>query len=238
MSPINSSAPDGTIIRKCTLLGGTGYALLAGDKVDLTFSKDKLLVLGPHNISIGISYLEIVDISISGPGNVTNGGGFIGGGFGVEGAVEGMAIATVLNALTSRTKIHTFITLITHTGELHLHYGGMEPSALRIALSEVFTTLRRLDPAWLRVRLERLEFQRTEMRLNENEFEDLKQRLLFPPKRVDLKRGEDLEKGGELSTTPMGICPNCDSKIPLVSEMCHACTANFGPGAAWKVRPV
>src|SRR5262249_16799941 len=81
-----------------------------------------------------IPYPEIVDFSITGPGTVTTGGGFIGGGFGVAGALEGMAVAAVLNALTSRTKVHTFIGLVTHQGELFLHYEGMEPGALRIAL--------------------------------------------------------------------------------------------------------
>jgi len=37
---------------------------------------------------------------------VQSGGGFIGGGFGVVGAVEGMLGAAVLNALTTRLRTH------------------------------------------------------------------------------------------------------------------------------------
>jgi hypothetical protein len=38
---------------------------------------------------------------------VKSGGGFIGGGFGAAGAVEGMAIAAVLNALTTQSGLLT-----------------------------------------------------------------------------------------------------------------------------------
>ena len=42
-------------------------------------------------------------LEIGGPGLVKTGGGFVGGGFGARGAIEGMAIAAVLNGLTTRT---------------------------------------------------------------------------------------------------------------------------------------
>ena len=46
-------------------------------------------------------------MEIGGSGMVRSGGGFTGGGFGLGGAVEGMAIAAVLNAMTTRTSIKT-----------------------------------------------------------------------------------------------------------------------------------
>lgn len=41
-------------------------------------------------------------------------------------------------------------------------------------------------------------------------------------------------------TGPWGICPNCDSKIPLNSIECPIpkCYAQFGPNSAWKVKPL
>jgi hypothetical protein len=56
-----------------------------------------------------IPYSAIDDLEFSGPGKVTTGGGFIGGGFGLSGAAKGMIAASVLNALTTKTKIHTMI---------------------------------------------------------------------------------------------------------------------------------
>jgi len=40
--------------------------------------------------------------------------------------------------LTTNTKIHTFMQIVSDTGEVFLHYAGLEPGALRIALSPVF----------------------------------------------------------------------------------------------------
>lgn len=36
---------------------------------------------------------------------------------------------------------------------------------------------------------------------------------------------------------PQGICPNCDSEIPLISTDCKHCKAVFGPQSAWSVLP-
>lgn len=233
---------DAITIKRCTVLGGVGYPFASGELLDLSFGRQNLAIKANGTLPIDVPYFEIVDISISGPGSVTSGGGFVGGGFGVEGAVEGIAAATVLNFLTTRTKIHTFITILSHVGELHLHYSSMEPSALRIALSGVFTTLRRLDPTWIRSRLERLEHQHTAELIDKEEFERLKQRLLSPPevpthsKVSSATKDEPLEQ--ERLEGPNGECPNCESIIPLLSLECPKCTVLFGNGSAWKPKPI
>jgi hypothetical protein len=61
-----------------------------------------------------LAEVEVQAVVIGGPGLVKSGGGFIGGGSGAVGAVEGMAIAAVLNALT------TF--RVTHTGTEGVHF--------------------------------------------------------------------------------------------------------------------
>src|SRR5262249_55220257 len=63
-------------------------------------------------------------------------------GFGVEGAAEGMLIASALNMLTTRTKVDTVICLQTPDAELFLHHTGETPDQLRMRLSRVFTLLR------------------------------------------------------------------------------------------------
>lgn len=216
---------DSVTVRQCTVLGGCGYVFPEGDIVDLEFNRDAFVIQTGDSTTERISYLEVVEINISGPGSVTTGGGFIGGGFGVVGAIQGMAVAAILNQLMSRTKIHTFITLVTHAGELHLHYGDMEPGALRIGLSWVFSTLRKFDPKWIRTQLERLEEMHKQRALNDSEFERLKQRLIARPLRPDL-------------SARIGKCPSCDEKIPLLSQECPKCKAYFSHGAAWKVKPL
>lgn len=36
----------------------------------------------------------------------------------------------------------------------------------------------------------------------------------------------------------LGVCPSCESTIPLAALECPKCKALFGPGAAWKVTPM
>ena len=138
---------------KCVVLGTSGYLLETGWAVNVNFHSTHIELRTEAATAVKISYAEVDEITITGPGAVTKGGGFIGGGFGIEAAIEGMAIASVLNALTTRTKIHTFITFVANHGEIHLHYGEMEPGALRIRLAPIYTTLRWRDPAWAARRL-------------------------------------------------------------------------------------
>lgn len=164
-------------LQACTVLGGSGYSLQVGESVDLLFGEKGVAILVQSGGLLELSFVELDSVLVSGPGAVTSGGGFVGGGFGVESAVEGIAVATLLNKLTTRTSVHTFLTLITNVGELHLHYAGMEPNALRIALSPVFTFLRRLDASWVHKRIQNLELQRDRGAITELEFASLRSRL-------------------------------------------------------------
>jgi hypothetical protein len=163
-------------LQDCTFLAGSYYRLPTGPGVLLTFHDDELAVqvsnaaIRPANIP----YLEIVSLGIDGPGQVSSGGGFIGGGFGVVGALEGMAISAVLNAATTKTSIHTFIQILTLRGEMFFHWGGMGPAALRMFLSPVFTRLRQLDLGASLGQLERLAALRARDMLTEAEFVQLK----------------------------------------------------------------
>jgi len=129
-------------------------------------------------MTVQLTYPEIHSVHIQGPGTVTTGGGFVGGGFGFAGAVEGIALAGILNALTTKTKVHTFIDFVTDSGELFLHYGLLEPAALRIALSPVFVYLRRLDPNYIADRTRRLQALRERNVVDDREFRRLLGRLM------------------------------------------------------------
>ena len=95
------------ILKNCTVLGGFGYPFGAGDIIELGFSTNHVLISGPDGRKEAVAFIEVLELTIAGPGNVRTGGSFVGGGFGAEGAIEGIAIAAVLNSLTSKSKIHT-----------------------------------------------------------------------------------------------------------------------------------
>jgi hypothetical protein len=78
---------------------------------------------------------------------VKTGGGFIGGGFGVLGAVEGMGIASILNTLTSRTRYKTVARIQAPGCELFWLHTRVDPEQLRIALSRPLAVIRSVRAA-------------------------------------------------------------------------------------------
>lgn len=230
-------------LQDCTVLGSNGFPFSVGGKVNLAFDENNLHCLGASR-TVSFGYVELAELQISGPGSVTSGGGFIGGGFGVDGALQGIAIAGVLNLLTTRSKIHTFLNIVTNFGELHLHYGEMEPGALRMALAAVYVKLRRLDPAWIDTRLRVLEAQKNASVLTEEQFSAAKHRLLVASdwkdpvaEAKDLQLLRDASEKTALQNGPKGTCPNCDNLISMQAESCPRCKAAFGVGSAWQVIP-
>ena len=134
------------VVLGCKILGGHGYPVQIGQTCDLVFLEEEIrLRRGETVTTIGLS--EVMAIEIGGPGESTSGGGFIGGGFGVQGAAEGMLIASALNLLTTRSRIDTVVCLQTRTAELFLWNGAETPTDLRMRLSPVFSKLRQLANA-------------------------------------------------------------------------------------------
>ena len=127
-------------------LGGyaQGRELDVGKPYDVRFLESRLAVLpsGRTDALIEVPYSEIEAVDIGGPGLVKSGGGFVGGGFGVTGAVEGLAIAAVLNAMTTRTKVKTVVRIQGTGCELFLLNMKTEPEALRIKLSRSLGAIR------------------------------------------------------------------------------------------------
>lgn len=237
---------DSTVhtLQHCTVLGASGFPFAIGETISLAFGQTAVACLGIRHTARFL-LLELADFSIGGPGTVASGGGFVGKGIDTEGRV----IAGLLNQLTAKTKVHTFLTLITHFGELHLHYDAQDPASLRIQLAQVFTTLRRQNPAWRHERLQAIALQVELGKLNAQDAEPLRSRLDAPPDWAAMQAQEQaaaqsraqtqhLLEGQFLAQTPQGLCPNCDKTIPLTSETCPFCNANFGQYASWKVLPL
>ncbi len=228
------------ILKDCIVLGASGFPFFPGNSSTVSFCGGAVTCSGPESIA-RFSLVELIDITVNGPGTVTTGGGFIGGGFGVEGALEGVALASVLNVLTTKKKIHTFVTLTTNFGELHLHYGAMDPAPLRIYLAPVFVELRRLDPRWIQEREQVIAAHLANQSITAEEADVLKARLFRPPVWPNPKAEAEAQRLLDEKASnegPKGLCPSCDKVIPLHSETCKYCRANFGQYASWSVTPI
>jgi hypothetical protein len=129
----------------CTILGGDGLGLCTGELVDVYFRDRTATIDRIDDESVTIPYSEVTAFEFGGPGTRQTGGGFVGGGFGLKGAAEGMLIASVMNRLTRRTRTDTVICIQTRKSEVFLHATSLTPAAARLQLSPVVTRLRGLS---------------------------------------------------------------------------------------------
>lgn len=127
------------------VLNAAGFELSAGERCEVVFLGSAIEISRPSQAAESVPWSELREIEITGPGTVTSGGGFIGGGIGLEGAAEGMLMAGVLNAISTKSKVQTVVGLLFISRELWLLHDVLEPLALRIELAPVFAHHRQLQ---------------------------------------------------------------------------------------------
>lgn len=147
-----SLAPDERLVRRCTYLGGANVAVPVKAEVDLLFGSTDIRVhqspvLRDSEAIACLPYASQFAVELSGPGRFKTGGGFVGGGFGLVGATEGMAIAGLLNALTTRTQVISVIAVLSADYEGFFLCREHAPDELRRFLAPVFLRARQLQPA-------------------------------------------------------------------------------------------
>jgi hypothetical protein len=185
-----TAASDLVRLSPCTYLGGYGSPLEPGDECELLFGPSSFEVSTRVGEAFRATYSEINALEISGRGPVTQGGGFIGGGFGVPAAIGGMAAAALLNAATTRTSMETALRAECRDAELFFHVSTLAPGPVRIALSRAYARIRSSQaelavqrgegsnaPSSMIEQLERLSHLFREGLLSDQEFTSAKERL-------------------------------------------------------------
>lgn len=89
---------------------------------------------------INYSDVDILEVAGSGTRTYTTGGRLAGGGFGVKGALEGIAIAGIFNALTRKSAEVRDTVLNLRSGERQILMDSFiwEPAFLRVLLAPVY----------------------------------------------------------------------------------------------------
>lgn len=133
-----------TFVDECVILGGAGIPFSPGDLVRFDFDAVALSVRHKPGLAEGLSvpWRDVTGLSVEGPGKTTHGPVFFGGGFGVRGALTGIAIASLLSALTRTTQVTTILHVELRNGEIYAYNGQTEPFPLRVSLSPAFVALR------------------------------------------------------------------------------------------------
>jgi hypothetical protein len=113
-------------------LGGYGQPedLAASEAAPLSFNSESLEINGAV-----FGWDQLVGFSVGGPGTFETGGGWIGGGFGIAGAIEGVLVSSVLNALTTKTHVLTEFVFIFENAEMNFATDRITPNELDMYLS-------------------------------------------------------------------------------------------------------
>jgi hypothetical protein len=117
--------PYRTVLGPLQVLDGVGWAPRVGQTVSL-------ILFGDH-FELGyrsFQFSELRDLQVEGH-SIVKGGGFFGGGFGVTGALEGIAAAAALNAVTTKRRKWVTISLAAADGWVTLRYDGADESEVR-----------------------------------------------------------------------------------------------------------
>lgn len=172
-----------TKILPVTYLGGSGFDGIAGEHY-LFCKKEGAIALadttGLKEYRFKIEELQAIEIT--GPGTQTTNAGLVGGGFGIEGMLKGIVVASVLNTITSKSNTNTFIKFLFIDKEVYFHLDCIEPAELRMTLSSIFVQLensrRKVNTSSVSDELVKLHSLLKDGVLTQDEFDSAKRNLL------------------------------------------------------------
>lgn len=166
--------------------GGSGIAIAVGSAFFLS-CRDNAFAISYvlSNEEVVLPYGNLIAFEVTGPGTEITNAGLAGGGFGIEGALQGIAAAALVNAATTKKTTNTFLRVATAEGEAYFHFNGIEPQALRLAFSSAALAAEanksrniHNTPSNLASELQKLHQLKIDGILNEEEFAVAKRKLI------------------------------------------------------------
>lgn len=121
--------------------GGYGTGLTGGSSAVVALDGRTVSVLTSDDcFTRAVS--ELAGVQLGGAGAYTTGGGWFGGGFGIGGALEGAALASLMNGLTTRQHMDTLLRLVFPDAELTFAVVTHTPGQLELELAPLLAWLR------------------------------------------------------------------------------------------------
>jgi hypothetical protein len=111
------------------VVDGTGWAPPVGSKVSVMIDAGAITLTDFESKRYALPLTDLVDVKIEGHTSKT-GFRMIGGGFGLTGAAEGMAVAAIVNRLTSKVKSWVMVSIESNVGRVTLLF--LESNAMQV----------------------------------------------------------------------------------------------------------
>lgn len=124
-----------------THVGGYGTELMPGEPCVVALSGRGLCATGAGSVLLRPAD-HLRGVQIGGIGAYTTGGGWVGGGFGIAGALEGAAFASLMNTLTTRRHIDCVIRFVFDDAEATFSLSSDTPDRLQLDASALIAALR------------------------------------------------------------------------------------------------
>ena len=135
------------VLLQGTHQGGYGTGIAVDVPAVLAVDGMSVSVLTPgHGYCRGLD--DLLGVQLGGGGEYTTGGGWFGGGFGVQGALEGAALASVMNWLTTRRHMDTVLRLVYADAEATFGVTTHAPGRLELELAALLAWLRGGAAPW------------------------------------------------------------------------------------------
>lgn len=146
-SPFDDIAPaQRPLMLVGTHVGGHGTELEPGEECVVAVSGRGICATG-----LGSVLLKPADrlraIQLGGVGTYTTGGGWVGGGFGISGALEGALFASLMNTLTTRRHIDCLVRFVFDDAEATFSLTSDTPQRLQLDASALLAALRGSEAA-------------------------------------------------------------------------------------------
>ena len=141
---LTRSDPDARLLGGFTLVAASDDGMPRGTVCSIAGLEDGVLVVadvGAKGRSL-FPYADLLELEVGGRGMVSTGSRYSGGGFGVRGALVGMAVASALNDISEKITIDSFIRITSRHAEMVLSHARYAPEAIRNTLSMMFIRYR------------------------------------------------------------------------------------------------
>jgi hypothetical protein len=132
--------PHARLLGGFMLLATSDDSIPLGTACSIAGLEDGVLVVAAVDAKrrVLFPYADLLGLEVGGRGIVTTGRSYSGGGFGVRGALVGMAVASMLNTASQKSTIDSFIRITSRQAEMVLSHPRYGPEAIRNGFSMMF----------------------------------------------------------------------------------------------------